>query len=355
MINNKKTINEIENKIGYTFKNKSLLEQAFTRISYAQEHTDACDNEVLEFVGDSVLGMLVTKHLIHRYKWRSILPNGDGNCFECELDEAELSEMKISLVQRTSLALAAEMLGLERYLRLGNGDIVSGVQGEESVKEDLIEAILGAIAIDSDWDMVKLELAIKRLIDIDARLEQTDNESFDCKKELTEKFGDVELTFEDVPSICSSLDFGCSLTLGRDLLTQQRCYGYGKTKAGARKMAVIRALKQFQNTNDRANTIINAVGKPDVNRAINQLQELFQKKIIPQPKYIFHEESTSQSGNPQWACTCIVEGMVEDTGSYIDLNKNKAKKLAAYHALNILIGRNLDRLFIEYGTKVEEK
>ena len=110
---------EIEQKIGYFFKNKALLEQAFTRSSYASEHMGTAYNEVLEFIGDSIIGIIVVKQLITHYQISSIpdeikatLPFPIKQHFECELDEAELSKLKIDLVH-VNAPFSMGMFGLD--------------------------------------------------------------------------------------------------------------------------------------------------------------------------------------------------------------------------------------------------
>lgn len=354
------SVSEIESIIGYTFRNKDLLEQAFTRSSYTKENSNCECNEVLEFIGDSVLGMITVKHLSQRYRWQNISDELANLCtskakqyFTCELDEAELSEHKILLVQRSSLALAIEQAGLEQYLRLGNSDIKGEVQNEASVKEDLLEAILGAIAIDSNWDMNALESAVNNLIDIDSRLESGDNEEPNYEKELYDKFGRENLIIEDTHSICENLKFGCSIEMG-DRMLNETCFGYGNTKQGARRMAIKRALKTFRDINDRKTVIIDSVGVPTLERAVNQLQELYQKKIIPEPQYIFTQHKVSKTGNPEWGCTCVIKGFWENAAEYIDTSKNKVKKHAAFDTLKALVGTDLTEIFLKYGKIVEE-
>ena len=105
---------------------------------------------------------------------------------------------------------------------------------------------------------------------------------------------------------------------------------------------------------DRKTAIIKAVGIPTIDRAINQLQELYQKKLIPEPKYIFTQSDISKSGNPEWKCTCNIDGIIENAGEYIDVSKNKVKKYAAFDTLNALIGRDLTNIFKKHGNITEE-
>ena len=355
---NKFDATSIEKKIGYHFKNRFLLEQAFTRSSYSREDLNSEDNEVLEFIGDSIVGPIVVKQLVTHYQIgssieeqiQSLIPTVRRD-FKCELDEAELSTLKIELVQRSSLARSTERFGLEEYLRLGKGDIVGNVKEQASVKEDLLEAIVGAVAIDSGWDMCILEELVKRLIDIEDLLENGGSHEEDYEKILNDWFAQKgkSLIFKEAAPICKNLKYAFCVDLGIDMLNYS-AYGYGITENGARRMAAKRAVRFIEQTSDRASAIINAVGYPDLNRAVNQLQELYQKKLIPEPVYVFSKLGASSTGNPEWECVCTIEGIVEDSGGYICSSKNEAKKQIAFEVLNYLIGKDLKSLFIEHGT-----
>lgn len=333
---------EIENKLGYEFNNKTLLLQAFTRSSYSAEHIEAESNEVLEFIGDSVLSAITVKHLSERYS--SIKFN---NYFFSELKEDELSKMKIDVVKRSTLAIAIERLDLHNYLLVGKSDEKMGVQNEASVKEDLFEAIIGAIAIDSNWNFAIIETIILNILNIDEVIENGDADEVDYEKELEAWFAknNKKISFEKREYRCGNLDYSVSVNLGMQMLGFE-AWGYGKTEHGARKMAAKKALEFIGNATDRATKIKAEVGNPDRERAVNQLQELWQKKIIPEPQYSFIESEKSTSGNSLWECSCKIEGIYDSSGGYICESKAKAKKQIAYDALMYLVGCDLKLLFI---------
>lgn len=346
MTKNTFNFTDIENKIGYNFNNKNLLKQAFTRSSYSAEHHEVESNEVLEFLGDSVLSMLAAKRLSERYGSVQKITN----YFISELQEDELSKLKIDIVKRSSLAKAIRKAGLYEYLIMGSSDCNLNVANEDSVQEDLFEAILGAIAIDTNWDMYTLETVIQHLLDIDSVIEDPKEDELNYEKELGSWFeqnGEI-MIFEREQCYCGDLDFTYSVNLGINMLNFV-AYGYGKTEHGARKMASKRAMEFIGNTTNRADKIKNAVGLPDVDKSINQLQELWQKKIIPEPKYILEEHGKSDSGNPMWACSCKIEGLYDSNGSYICDSKIKAKKQVAYDALSYLFGKNLSNIMLMQG------
>ena len=148
----KKDYEEVEQLIGYEFNNRLLLQQAFTRKSYTNETHDCDNNEVLEFVGDKVLDLIVVKALCEYYG-----EINNRNEFACELNEGKLTELKKQLVESKMLAHRIDELGFAQYLIMGKGDKKNYVQEDMHVKEDLFEAILGAVAIDSNWDMKAMQ------------------------------------------------------------------------------------------------------------------------------------------------------------------------------------------------------
>lgn len=124
----------LEEKLGYSFQNISLLEHALTHSSYANESRGRyTSNERLEFLGDSVLGMVVADHL---YRTCPDLPEGD------------LTRTRAALVCEESLVEVAQELGLGDYLRLGKGEELCGGRHRPSIQADAVEAVLAAIYLD---------------------------------------------------------------------------------------------------------------------------------------------------------------------------------------------------------------
>ena len=162
----------VQNQIGYEFSNSDLLQQAFIRRSYANENGGQ-DNEVLEFIGDKVLDYVVVKILCSRFG--RMTSEAEWNEYQCQYSEGKLTEMKKNLVQRSYLADRIQMLDLEQFLIMGQSDCKQNVQNEDSVQEDLFEAILGAIAIDSNWDMQALQDAVEIMLNPDESFEGDEN------------------------------------------------------------------------------------------------------------------------------------------------------------------------------------
>jgi ribonuclease III len=126
---------ELEILMGYCFKNQTLLLQALTHRSYVNEHEDEKlrHNESLEFLGDSVLGFLISSRIFRHYP---------------ELTEGELSKMKAYLVSAANLVKLAEDIRLGEFVRLSRGEEKTGGRSKRAIVVDAYEAIIGAIYMD---------------------------------------------------------------------------------------------------------------------------------------------------------------------------------------------------------------
>lgn len=125
---------ELEKRIGYEFRDISLLETALTHSSYANENRGKAEcNERLEFLGDAVLGVVVAKHL---YKTRPGVPEG------------KMTKLRSDMVCEKSLNEVAGRLGFPEYLRLGKGEELSGGRDRASIRADSVEAVIAAICLD---------------------------------------------------------------------------------------------------------------------------------------------------------------------------------------------------------------
>lgn len=122
----------LQNRIGYTFKNTALLEQALTHRSHSSLH-----NERIEFLGDSILNCAVAALLYQRY---------------ADIDEGDLSRVRANLVKQQALFEIAQSLGLPHFLRLGEGELKSGGFRRPSILADTLEALFGAIYLDAGFD-----------------------------------------------------------------------------------------------------------------------------------------------------------------------------------------------------------
>ncbi|MCR4396806.1 MAG: ribonuclease III [Candidatus Saccharicenans sp.] len=132
----------IEKKLNYHFQNPQLLQQALTHSSYAYEHLEARlkDNEILEFLGDSVVGLVLADYL------QQVYPG---------LGEGQLSKLKAALVSTSSLSVLARKLGLDKAILLGRGEEKSGGRRKKSILAGTFEALMGAVYLDSNFDIAR--------------------------------------------------------------------------------------------------------------------------------------------------------------------------------------------------------
>ena len=126
---------KLEERLGYTFQNRRLLENALTHSSYANENKakGESSNERLEFLGDSVLGMVVADHLYRNHP---------------DMPEGELTRTRAALVCEESLVEVAGQLELGQYLKLGRGEDAGGGRQRPSIQADAVEAVIAAVYLD---------------------------------------------------------------------------------------------------------------------------------------------------------------------------------------------------------------
>ncbi len=132
---------EFEKKIGYTFKNKDLLYEALSHSSYANEYRHGrSSNERLEFLGDSVLSIVVSVHLFTHFK---------------HLPEGELTKIRASLVCENALFEFSKKIDLGKYILLGKGEENSGGRERPSIVSDAFEAVIAAVYLDGGMEPAK--------------------------------------------------------------------------------------------------------------------------------------------------------------------------------------------------------
>jgi ribonuclease III len=139
-------------QLGYDFKEPQLLQLALTHRSYAPEH-----NERLEFLGDSILGCVIARHLYSSFP---------------QLSEGELSRLRSNLVKEETLVILARQLGLGDHLRLGEGERKSAGSRRPSILADAVEALFGAVFLDGGFaaaEQVVLNLYVPYLAKVDVQ------------------------------------------------------------------------------------------------------------------------------------------------------------------------------------------
>jgi len=135
-------IKDLETALGYRFQNITLLQNALAHSSYANErwHDSLKSNERLEFLGDSILGMVVAEYLYRNFPDRP---------------EGELTRMRADMVCETSLAAVADQLGLGQHLLLGRGEELFGGRERASILADAVESVIAAAFLDSGMEAAR--------------------------------------------------------------------------------------------------------------------------------------------------------------------------------------------------------
>ncbi|MCX7973604.1 MAG: ribonuclease III [Candidatus Aminicenantes bacterium] len=139
---NKDKLKKLQKRLGLFFLEPTLLRQALTHSSYAYEHPEDSpkDNEVLEFLGDSVLGLIIADYFYHLYP---------------DSSEGDLSKFKSLAASTEFLANLARKIGLNNYLLLGKGEEKSGGRKKKTILAGAFEALIGAIYLDRGFEEVR--------------------------------------------------------------------------------------------------------------------------------------------------------------------------------------------------------
>lgn len=175
-------IKDLEVAIGYRFKNITLLQNALTHSSYANEHwhDSLRSNERLEFLGDSILGMVVAEHLYKNF------PNRP---------EGELTRMRADMVCETSLARIAEQVDLGKHLLLGNGEEQGGGRNRPSILADAVESVIAASFLDGG--MAAAEGFIHRFVLSDVPVSKLKNQDHKTTlQELVQQKKNQQLSYQ---------------------------------------------------------------------------------------------------------------------------------------------------------------
>ncbi len=344
-------LSKIEQTIGYEFDNPDLLQQAFVRKSYSAERGGQ-NNEVLEFIGDKALDIAVVRIMMDRFgvitedKDYAEFKLRNPKYFQTKYGEGKFTDIKQDLVKKQALSKAMDVLGFNQYLIMGQGDINQKRQNDTSVKEDLFEAIIGAVAIDSDWDIDEITEVVKNMIDFDAYFNNDFENSQNYVGLVQEWFQENEQKLPRYQYLNADERTGgepyythengkglhkCQLVFDREYFN-----GYGDNNSEAREKCAELFYDWLDENGYIVDPITEAVGEPDEVEAIRQLNELYQKNLISKPIYTF-KEGKDKYGQIEWRCECFVE---ENDGSFYNYasSKKEAQRMSAYEALLDLMG-----------------
>ena len=222
-------LKELQNTIGYSFKNDRLLSHALTHSSYANEkHWDKTKcNERLEFLGDAVLELLSSDFLFKNYP---------------TMPEGEMTKLRASLVCEPTLAFCAEAISLGDYLYLGKGEDLTGGRKRPSVVSDAMEAMIGAIYLDGGLANAK-EFVLRFILN-DIEHKQLFYDSKTILQEMVQaEFKDslvYELLKEEGPD--HNKTFEVSVKIGGRVIGR----GIGRTKKAAEQVAAYHGICELK-------------------------------------------------------------------------------------------------------------
>ena len=229
-----RNVKELEEKIGYNFKDSHLLRHAVTHSSYVNEkHMKKADcNERLEFLGDAVLELISSEYLF----------------FENQtMPEGELTKLRASMVCEKALAFCARDLELGSYLLLGKGEDATGGRFRESITSDALEALIGAIYLDGGFEPAK-DFVLKFILN-DIEHKQLFYDSKTILQEIVQEKGiqpvEYILTGESGPD--HDKTFSVEVWIGEQCMGQ----GSGRTKKAAEQMAAYRAICRLKATDNK--------------------------------------------------------------------------------------------------------
>ena len=222
-------LKQLETKIGYTFMAKSLLEQAMTHSSYANEkHLGKLGcNERLEFLGDAVLELISSDFLFNRFK---------------DNQEGELTKKRASMVCEKSLAYCAREFGLPEHLLLGRGEEMMGGRKRDSIVSDALESLIGAIYLDGGFENARSFVLKFILNDLEDKRIFYDSKT--VLQELVQEGGnhpvEYNLLKEEGP------DHSKSFTVEAIVNVKSMGKGTGHTKKAAEQAAALEAVQKMK-------------------------------------------------------------------------------------------------------------
>lgn len=226
------SIEELERRIGYTFKDRNLLKRAITHSSFANEQkiNKLGDYERLEFLGDAVLELVSSSFLFHEYK---------------DMPEGKLTKLRSSMVCEPALAYCARDLEIGKFLLLGRGEEATGGRNRESITSDVMEAITGAIYLDGGFEQASRFIHKFILSDLENK-----KLFYDAKSVLQEiiqgmQSGELhyELVGEEGPE--HDKEFFVNALLDEEIIGT----GKGHTKKGAEQQAAYEAILKLKGKN----------------------------------------------------------------------------------------------------------
>ena len=222
-------IKDLERAIGYQFSNITLLQNALSHSSYANErwHDSLRSNERLEFLGDSILGMIVAEHLYRNFPDRP---------------EGWLTRMRADMVCERALAQIADKINLGDHLLLGHGESQSGGKYRASILADAVESVIAACFLDGGMEAARD--FVDRFVLCDVPVKQMHNADYKTAlQEFVQKKKDQMLSYELLSE--SGPDHAKTFQVAVLMNGNLWGIGYGSSKKRAEQDAARRALETF--------------------------------------------------------------------------------------------------------------
>lgn len=322
---------KIEERIGYRFRDPSLLKQAFTRTSFCNEEKmrgeDAPQsNEVLEFFGDGILSAAIITFMIRDFSTRCAYG------IRTALAEGDFSNIKARLSDKKNLSKSMRELGLQQYLILGAGDAKTGTAEEPSVMEDLFESIIGAVYIDSGCDMSAVLPIVARMLDVGEYLTKKGDAVKSPKNALQEYCADKKhrlpppvytVVAESGPEHRRMYEYLC--TIGGKAYGR----GAGKNRIAAESAAAEETLRLLTEDEPPAKAAIGGAGEC----ATGRLAGYAAARHLPPPVYEDLGEAGDDAYERYYRALCRFGGYrAEGVGR----SKKEAKSAAAQKVLALL-------------------
>lgn len=219
-------LEKLEQEIGYTFKNKELIETALTHTSYAYEHNKE-SNEKLEYLGDSILEFISSKYLFNTYK---------------NLREGEMTKVRAAVVCEDSLYKIATKHNFSDFLYLGKSEILNNGRYSKAILADSVEAVIAAMYLDSDINQVEKFIIDNLKEPIEIATKNVGNK--DYKTVLQEKLqthGNVNIKYTIIKE--EGPDHDKTFESKVEVNGKQIGLGTGKSKKASEMMAAKKALE----------------------------------------------------------------------------------------------------------------
>ena len=224
-----KPLEELEQKIGYSFQDKRLLRQALTHSSFANEQkiNKYDDYERLEFLGDAVLELVSSEFLFRENE---------------NMTEGQLTRLRASMVCEQALAYCAREFGLEKYILLGKGEEMTGGRTKDSIISDVMEAIIGALYVDNGMEEAKAY--IHRFILSDLEHKQLFYDAKTILQEHVQQKNQGTLHYELIRE--EGPDHDKMFVVEAKIDDKTIGAGQGRTKKAAEQQAAYEALKSMK-------------------------------------------------------------------------------------------------------------